>query len=78
MTELLEHFSGETEYISSISKRVIESAITICKLIAAKAEKAGSTVFGKIYEDLSASLRLVGKLAVVCKQIANFVIPFHY
>jgi len=46
--------------------------------VAATAERAGSTVFGKHLEDLSAAVRLIGRLTAVCKPFANFVIPFHY
>ena len=46
--------------------------------MATTAERAGSTVFGKHLEDLSAAVRLVGKVTTFAKQIANFVVPFHY
>ena len=35
-------------------------------------------MFGKHLEDLSAAIRLIGRLTAFSKPISNFVIPFHY
>jgi hypothetical protein len=35
-------------------------------------------VFGKHLEDLSAAVRLIGRLTAFSKPISNFVVPFHY
>lgn len=78
ISELIEHFAGETEYFTSTSKRLIENSIQVCKMIATTAERAGSIVFGKHLEDLSAAVRLLGKLTAFSKPISNFVVPFHY
>lgn len=75
---MTEHFASETEYFTTISKRLIENCIQVCKAVATTAEKAGSTVFGKHLEDLSAAVRLVGRVTAFAKPIANFVVPFHY
>jgi hypothetical protein len=57
---------------------LIDNSIQVCKLVATTAERAGSTVFGKHLEDLSAAVRLIGRLTAFSKPISNFVIPFHY
>jgi len=67
ISELIEHFSAETEYFTTISKRLIENCLQVCKLIATTAERAGSTVFGKHLEDLNAAVRLVGKVTLFSK-----------
>ncbi len=35
-------------------------------------------MFGKHLEDLSAAVRLIGRLTAFSKPISNFVVPFHY
>jgi len=75
---LFEHFASETEYFTTISKRLIENCIQVCKAVAITAERAGSAVYGKILDDLSAAVRLVSKTTAFSKPISNFVVPFHY